>query len=108
MLNLVIDDISRDEKKKRLERLKAMLHMFEEDRGRAAVTMEEFRDWMGAQCLDQLLIRMNCHSPAIGDRPQPTCYAKRSTVRPIGSASAVQDEHIAALLRRVLPKILGQ
>ena len=67
MLSAVIDDISRDAEKRRLERLKAMLHMFEEDRGRAAVTMEEFRDWMGAQRLDRLLIRMNRHSRAIRD-----------------------------------------
>jgi hypothetical protein len=49
MLNSVIDDISRDVEKRRLERLEAMLQMFEEDRGRSAVTMEELRDWMVAQ-----------------------------------------------------------
>jgi hypothetical protein len=64
MLNSVLDDISRDAEKRRLERLEAMRQMFEEDRGRSAVTMEELRDWMGAQYLDRLKIRMNHHLPS--------------------------------------------
>jgi hypothetical protein len=64
MLNSVLDDISRDAEKRRLERLEAMHQMFEEDRGRSAVTMEELRDWMGAQYLGRLQIRMNHHLPS--------------------------------------------
>jgi hypothetical protein len=61
MLNAVIDDLSRDAEKRRLERLEAMREMFEEDRGRRAATMEELREWMGAQALDRLQTRMIWH-----------------------------------------------
>ena len=33
--------------------------MFAEDCGRQAASVEELRDWMGAQYTDQLQIRMN-------------------------------------------------
>jgi hypothetical protein len=33
--------------------------MFEEDRGRSASSMEELRDWMDTQYVNQLQIRMN-------------------------------------------------
>jgi hypothetical protein len=49
---------SRDEERRTL-RLEAMLDMFEEDRGRSAASMEELRDWMGAQYLDRLQLRMD-------------------------------------------------
>ena len=42
----------------KLERLEAMLDMFEDDRGRPAASTEELRDWMGAQYLDELHVRM--------------------------------------------------
>jgi len=45
----------------RLNRARALLDMFEEDRGRRAASVEELRDWMGAQYTDQLQIRMNRH-----------------------------------------------
>jgi hypothetical protein len=44
---------------RRLQRARALLEMFAEDRGRRASTIEELRDWMGAQYTDQLQIRMN-------------------------------------------------
>lgn len=50
---------SRDTDKRRLKRARALLEMFAEDRGRQAATVEELRDWMGAQYTDQLQIRMN-------------------------------------------------
>jgi hypothetical protein len=60
VLNSVIDDIARAQERRRLERLQAMLDMFEEDRGRPAANTEELRDWMGAQYLDELHVRMKC------------------------------------------------
>jgi hypothetical protein len=48
-----------DADKGRLQRARALLELFEEDRGRGAATVEELRDWMGAQYTDQLQIRMN-------------------------------------------------
>ena len=33
--------------------------MFEEDHGRSAASMEELRDWMGAQYVDRLQFRMD-------------------------------------------------
>jgi hypothetical protein len=53
-----IDDNSHDAESRRLRRLQAMRYMFEDDLGRPPVTMEELRDWMGIQHLDQLQIRM--------------------------------------------------
>jgi hypothetical protein len=53
------DAISRDEERRQALRLEAMLDMFEEDRGRPAASMEELRDWMGAQYLDRLQLRID-------------------------------------------------
>jgi hypothetical protein len=53
------DAISRDEERRQALRLEAMLDMFEEDRGRSAASMEELRDWMGAQYVDRLQFRMD-------------------------------------------------
>ena len=51
--------ISQDEERRQTLRLEAMLDMFEEDRGRSAASMEELRDWMGAQYVDRLQLRMD-------------------------------------------------
>jgi len=59
MSNTAIDHASRDDDRRRLQRAHALLEMFEEDRGRRAATVEELRDWMGAQYTDQLQMRMN-------------------------------------------------
>jgi hypothetical protein len=48
-----------DTDRRRLTRARALLEMFAEDCGRQAATVEELRDWMGAQYTDQLQIRMN-------------------------------------------------
>ena len=53
MLNIASADQSR------LIRTRAPLEMLEQDRGRPPKTIEELRDWMGAQYLDQLQIRMD-------------------------------------------------
>jgi len=50
---------SRDEERRQALRLEAMLDMFEEDRGRSAASMEELRDWIGAQYLDRLQLRID-------------------------------------------------
>ena len=50
---------SHDADRRRLQRARVLLEMFEEDCGRRAATVEELRDWMGAQYTDQLQIRMN-------------------------------------------------
>jgi hypothetical protein len=52
------DATSRDEERRQFLRLEVMLDMFEEDRGRSAASMEELRDWMGAQYLERLQSRM--------------------------------------------------
>jgi hypothetical protein len=54
-----IDHASRDAERRRLQRARALLEMFEEDCGRRAATVEELREWMGAQYTDRLQIRMN-------------------------------------------------
>jgi hypothetical protein len=59
MPNRAIDNSSRDVDKRRLQRARALLEMFEEDCGRQAATVEELREWMGAQYTDQLQMRMN-------------------------------------------------
>jgi hypothetical protein len=53
------DYASCDAERRRLQRARALLEMFEEDCGRQAATVEELRDWMGAQYTDRLQIRMN-------------------------------------------------
>jgi hypothetical protein len=54
-----VEVAGRDADKGRLTRTRALLEMFEEDRGRPAATIEELREWMGAQRIDQLQARMN-------------------------------------------------
>lgn len=53
------DHTSRDVERRQLQRARALLEMFEEDCGRRAATVEELREWMGAQYTDRLQIRMN-------------------------------------------------
>ena len=48
-----------DAERRRLQRARVLLEMFEEDCGRRASSVEELRDWMGAQYTDKLQIRMN-------------------------------------------------
>jgi hypothetical protein len=59
MRRQVTNRIRDDADRRRLQRARALLEMFEEDCGRGAATVEELRDWMGAQYTDQLQIRMN-------------------------------------------------
>jgi len=51
--------VDRDAEQRRLKRARALLEMFEEDRGRQAANVEELREWMGLQYTDKLQIRMN-------------------------------------------------
>jgi hypothetical protein len=51
-------DINRDPELRR-KRAKAMLDLFEWDRRRAAVTLEELREWAAAQNEDHLQFRVN-------------------------------------------------
>jgi hypothetical protein len=44
---------------RRMTRTRALLDIFEEECGRPPKTIAELRDWMGAQYLDQLQIRMD-------------------------------------------------
>ncbi len=57
--NVGTGQVGRNTDRRRLKRARALLEMFEEDCGRRAVTVEELREWMGAQYTDQLQIRMN-------------------------------------------------
>jgi hypothetical protein len=50
---------SHDADRRRLQRARALLEMFEEDCGRRAATVEELREWMGAKYTDELQYRMN-------------------------------------------------
>jgi hypothetical protein len=59
MPNRAIDHVRCDGDRRRLQRLRALHEMFEEDCGRQAGTIEELREWMGAQYTDQLQVRMN-------------------------------------------------
>jgi hypothetical protein len=59
MPNKATGHVSRNTDRRRLKRARALLEMFEEDCGRRAVTVDELREWMGAQYTDQLQIRMN-------------------------------------------------
>ena len=61
MPNRATDYVSRDSDRRRLKRARALLEMFEEDCGRRATSIEELREWMGAQYTDQLQFRMNRH-----------------------------------------------
>jgi len=45
--------------RRRLRRARVLLEIFEEDRGRRAVTVDELKAWMDAQYIDELQIRMN-------------------------------------------------
>jgi len=51
--------VDQDAERRRLARARALLEMFEEDRGRQAANVEELREWMGLQYTDKLQIRMN-------------------------------------------------
>jgi hypothetical protein len=53
-------DINRDAELRR-KQAKAMLDLFEWDRRRAAVALEEVREWAAAQDEDHLLFRVNRH-----------------------------------------------
>ena len=54
------DDIVRDSEKWLLkEQARAMLDLFEEDRGRTPATLEEVREWAKAQNEEQLKFRVN-------------------------------------------------
>jgi hypothetical protein len=59
MLNNATDHDGSAVVRTQLTRMRALLDMFEEDRGRPPNTIEELRDWMGAQYIDQLQIRMD-------------------------------------------------
>ena len=70
--------VGNDDDRRRLQRAQALLEMFEEDRGRRAATVEELRDWMGAQYTDQLQMRMNRRLHGIDDGSQR--YSRKSPV----------------------------
>jgi hypothetical protein len=65
--------------RRRLQRARALLEMFEEDCGRRASTVEELRDWMGAQYTDKLQIRMNRRLHGV-DAGGSQRYSRRSPV----------------------------
>lgn len=48
-----------DADRTRLQRARALLEMFEEDRGRRAISTEELREWIARHDIGQLRIRMN-------------------------------------------------
>jgi hypothetical protein len=62
----VANRVDNDEERRRLKRARALLEMFEEDRGRRAANVEELREWMGMQLTDQLQMRMNRRLHGIG------------------------------------------
>jgi hypothetical protein len=66
MLNHATDRTGSGVDRRQMTRTRALLDMFEQDRGRPPKTIEELRDWMGAQYTDQLQIRMSrwLHGPS--------------------------------------------
>ncbi len=50
---------ARDADRARLHRARALLDMFEEDRGRRAISTDELREWIAGRNIGQLRIRMN-------------------------------------------------
>ena len=66
MLSEAAEQFGRGVDRRPLQRARALLEMFEEDCGRRAATIEELREWMGAQYTDQLQIRMNRRLHGIG------------------------------------------
>jgi hypothetical protein len=66
MLNNAMDRAGTVADRRQQTRSRALLDMFEEDRGRPPKTIEELRDWMGAQYTDQLQIRMTRWLHGIG------------------------------------------
>ena len=66
MLNNATDPAGSGADRRQLTRTRALLGMFEEDRGRPPKTIEELRDWMGAQYIDQLQSRMDRWLHGIG------------------------------------------
>jgi hypothetical protein len=59
MLDEVGDNAESDEKALRLKQAYAMLNLFEIDRGRAAVVLEEIKEWAYAQEDEQLQLRVD-------------------------------------------------
>jgi hypothetical protein len=59
MPNQAIDRSNRETERRRLRRARALLEIFEEDRGRRAVTVDELKAWMDSQYIEELQIRMN-------------------------------------------------
>ena len=59
MLDEVGDNAESDEKALRLKQAYAMLNLFERDRGRAAVVLEEIKEWAYAQEDEQLQLRVD-------------------------------------------------
>ena len=70
---------SDDAERRRLQRARVLLEMFEEDCGRRASSVEELRDWMGAQYTDKLQIRMNRRLHGVDDGGSPR-YSRKSPV----------------------------
>jgi hypothetical protein len=58
MLDEEADRAGSEPKESRLKQAQAMLTLFEADRGRAAVNLEEIREWAFAQDDEQLRHRM--------------------------------------------------
>jgi hypothetical protein len=50
---------SEDIEKVRLEQARAMLELFKADRGRAAATLEEIKEWASAQDNEHLQLRVD-------------------------------------------------
>jgi hypothetical protein len=59
MFDEVVDSAESDAKTSRLKQAHAMLNLFETDCGRAAVTLEEIKEWAYAQGDEQLRSRVD-------------------------------------------------
>ena len=70
MIDEIVDNAKSDAKTLRFKQANAMLHLFNIDCGRAAVTLEEIKEWANAQEDEQLRSRVHQFLSLLSGPPQ--------------------------------------
>ena len=70
MIDEIVDSAKSDAETLRFKQAHAMLHLFKTDCGRAAVTVEEIREWATAQVDEQLRSRVHQFLSSLNGPPQ--------------------------------------
>ena len=70
MIDEMVDSAKPDVKALRFKQAHAMLHLFNTDCGRAAVTLEEIKEWASAQEDEQLRSRVHRFLSSLNGPPQ--------------------------------------